>query len=317
MQIVKTSPLPSSLNTLVEDTIGFVKGSRAENTINRYHSYWKAFTAFCAEHGLDAMPADLRTVAVYLTSLAKGGKAMSTVQGHLAALKFAHERRGEALDTEAPIISEVMAGIRRTLGTAQHGSDAVLPEDLRALVAACETGKVGLRDRALLLVGFAGGFRRSELTALTVADIEWVDQGMVLLLRRSKTDQEGRGMEKAIPFASDEGLCPVRSLKAWLSAAGITEGPLFRRVRKNGLVGAEALAEHSVYRIVVALVEAAGLSGKITPHSLRAGFATAALLNGAQVTRVAKHLGHRSIQTTMKYDRVADRFRDHAGEGLL
>jgi len=309
--------LTPALATLAEDTINFARADKAEKTLTVYTACWNVFTGFCATYGLAVTPPDVRTVTMFLTSLEKQGKALSTIHNHLSAIKYFLGRQGQPLNAEDPLLLSVIEGITRKLGSAQVGSDAVLPSDLRALVNTCPGTVTGLRDRAIMLLGFAGAFRRSEMTSLVVEDLTFVDEGLVILLRRSKTDQHGHGMEKAIPFAQDLTLCPVRALRTWLSAAGITEGPLFRRVRKNGLVGSDALSDESVRLIVTGAAKAAGIEGKITPHSLRAGFCTAAALNNVDLARIGKHVGHASVQTTMRYVRIAERFKDHAGAGLL
>jgi len=309
--------ISNELRGLVEDALTFSTASRAEGTVRQYTSQFSSFERFCASHALNALPADVRSVAVFLSHLAKEGKAVSTIVSHLAAVKYFHARQRLAFNTDDPVLSEILAGIRRTVGTAQKGSDALLPEDLVLLVDACANSTAGLRDRALTLVGFAGAFRRSEIAALTVDDVKWVEQGMVLTVRRSKTDQTGAGAEVPIPYGSSLKTCPVYALRAWIQAANITSGPLFRRVDKHGNIGTAAISEDGIRLVVTTLAAKAGLDGKITPHSLRAGFCTAASLAGAQIERIAKQARHASINTTQRYVRVAEQFKDHAGAGLL
>jgi site-specific recombinase XerD len=306
-----------ALASMIEDTLNYANASRASGTTKQYESNWRGFLAFCTQQGLSPLPATSQIVAVYLSALAKAGKATSTVASHLAAIKYFHDRARVLVNWQDPILSEVLAGIRRSSERRVQKAEAILPADLRALVATTDNTLGGLRDRAILLVGFAGAFRRSEITAITVENVERVEEGMVVRLDRSKTDQEGRGAEIAIPFAADQLLCPVRSLIAWLSSADISSGPAFRRVLKTGSVGTEALSEEAIRLILAKAVERAGLEGKFSPHSLRAGFCTSAALAGASLEAVARQARHTSIQTTLGYVRVAGRFKNHAGAGLL
>jgi site-specific recombinase XerD len=308
---------PGDLVALKEQAEALALRSKAASTAERYATCWKTFTAFCDSHGLPYLPADVRVVVLFLTSLVNGGKALATIMSHVAAIKHYHQLGRRDFDAEHPLLAEVMAGIRRTVGKAQRGSDALLPDDLRKLVDSCPATLVGLRDRALLLLGFAGAFRQSEIRSLEVSDLSETDEGLVVFLRRSKTDQEGEGAEVAIPFAKDSNLCPILALRKWLAAAKITEGPIFRGMRKGDKVTASALSEEGVRQLVMRAVEAAGLEGKITPHSLRAGFCTAAAMNGASIEKIARHSRHAKLDTTAKYIRIANRFKDHAGDGLL
>lgn len=306
-----------ALTSMIEDTLNYANASRASGTTKQYESNWRGFLTFCTQQGLSPLPSTAQIVAVYLAALAKTGKATSTVASHLAAIKYFHDRARALINWQDPILAEVLAGIRRSSERRVQKAEAILPDDLRALIGVTDATLGGLRDRALLLVGFAGAFRRSEITAITVENIERVEEGMVIRLDRSKTDQEGRGAEVAIPFAGDKLLCPVRSLATWLSASDISSGPVFRRVLKNGSVGTDALSEESVRLILAKAVERAGLEGKFSPHSLRAGFCTSAALSGASLEAVARQARHTSIQTTLGYVRVAERFKNHAGAGLL
>lgn len=315
---VKTA-YPAVLSSLIEDTMHYAAASRAGSTQLQYTKNWKGFLDFCEAHGLQSLPSTVQVVAVYLSSLAKASKAVSTVSSHLAAIKYFHDRNRISLNWSDPVLTEVMAGIRRSSTRKVIKAEAILPEDLTALVSTVSDGTSGLRDRAIMLVGFAGAFRRSEITALTVENIEFCDDGLVIHLDRSKTDQEGRGSEVCIPHSVNKTLCPVIALQAWLHASGIESGPVFRRISKTGLIGGDALSEEGIRLILAKAVEKSGLeaSGRISPHSLRAGFCTTAALKGASLVQIGRHARHCSTQTTMGYVRVAERFKDHAGTGLL
>lgn len=315
--VVKNGRISSELSSLIEDTFNLASSSKAPATIKQYESNWGTFLKFCTNHALESLPSATQTVAVYLAHLVREGLAANTVQSHLAAIKHFHDRNRCDFNTDDPLLTETMAGIRRTLGTAQNGSDALLPEDLHRLVRNFPKGKTGLRDKALILLGFAGAFRRSEIVSLTVEDLTFVKQGVLIRLARSKTDQEGKGTKIPVPYGSNPETCPVNTLKAWLAEAGITEGPLFRGISRYGTLSAKALTGEAVRLIVGKAVEAAGLEGKITPHSLRAGFCTAAALAGASLESIQRQARHTKADTTLKYIRIAEQWDNHAGDGLL
>lgn len=306
-----------AISSMIEDTLAFAAASRADSTISQYTGNWATFTAFCGTNGLQALPTTPQVVAVYLSHIAKQGKSVSTVNSHCASIKYFHDQARLVVNWEDPILSQVISGIQRVNSRKVNKAEAILVEDLGALVAHTGNGLSGLRDKALMLIGFGGAFRRSELVALTVENTEFVTEGVVLHLDRSKTDQEGRGADIAIPLARNPAMCPVRALRAWLEAASITSGPLFRRVNKGGAVGGESLSEDSVRFILAKLVALAGLEGKYSPHSLRAGFCTQAAMSGRGLEQIARQARHSNPKTTMGYIRVAERFSNHAGDGLM
>jgi integrase len=211
-----------------------------------------------------------------------------------------------------------MTGIRRRHGAAPQQKAPVIDEVLSALVATLDDELAGLRDRALLTLGWFGAFWRSELVALTVADVTNVREGLVVSVRRSKSDQEGRGAEKGIPYASTPAMCAVRALAAWLAASGIAEGPLFRPIDQHGHVGAAALNDRSVALIVQLAAERAGIDPKsVGGHSLRAGFATTAAKKGKSLDAIMRQTLHRSEKVARSYIRHAKLFEDNAAVGLL
>jgi integrase len=210
-----------------------------------------------------------------------------------------------------------MKGIRRSLGVAPSQKDPISPAELRAMVQSRPETLQGLRDRALLLVGFAGAFRRSELVSLDVGDVTWGEDGCTATLRRSKTDQEGEGRKVGIPFGSSPEFCPVRTLQAWVEAAGLTVGPLFRPV-KGSTVSAARLSDKAVARLVKRAAEAAGLDpSRVSGHSLRSGLATAAAKAGKSERSIMAQTGHRSAQMVRRYIRDGELFSENAAAGLL
>ena len=208
-------------------------------------------------------------------------------------------------------MAETLQGIRRTLGTAQPGKIPLLTADLIQVLAHLPAGLAGVRDRALLLLGYTGGLRRSEITALTVDDLAWVPEGAVLTLRRSKTDQAGQGRKVAIPRGAHAATCPISALGQWLEAARIISGALFREVDRHGTTGEAGLHPDSVRGILKRSVKRAGFDPEgFAGHSLRAGFATQAARNGASAFDIMRQTGHRSITTVSRYVRDAQIFRD-------
>jgi integrase len=233
----------------------------------------------------------------------------------LVAIGQAHRLAGHRLDTGHPAIRETMKGIRRTHGTAAAKKDAAVSAVIRDAVdvLAKQPGLRPLRDRALLLVGFAAALRRSELVALDVADVAFVAEGLLLTLRRAKTDQEGRGAEIAIPFGSSERTCPVLTLGAWLKATGIEAGAVFRSVNRHGRLGTARLTDQVVALTVKAAVEAAGYDP--TPysgHSLRSGFITTAARAGVPEAHIQNQSRHKSLPVLRGYIRRGSLFVDNA-----
>ena len=244
---------------------------KAENTVRAYRAAWREFTWFCESQGVPAMPASPSDVVVYLAWLACRVKP-STLQVKLAAVSFAHRMAHQPDPTNDESVRVMTAGIRRKLGTAPQKKAPATCAEIAKMVGALPDDLRGKRDRALLLVGFAGAFRRSELVGLDVADVRFDSTAMAVLVRRSKTDQEGAGMTKVIPYLDDE-LDPASALRGWLTAANIASGPLFRRVDRWGRVGAGRLLGRTVARVVKAAAESAGLEPRqFAGHSLRSGF---------------------------------------------
>ncbi len=317
--LVPVSVPVTPLEELVAVARGYAADARANSTRRAYLADFRAFEAWCAGHALVSLPATPATVAVYLAALAEAGKQPPTVERALSGIAHAHRTRGAAWLRGAPAIGKVMSGIRRRHGAAGHAQKAPLgDEDLAALVGTLGEGRVGLRDRAVLTLGWMGAFRRSELVALRVDDVTRTRDGLVVRVRRSKSDQEGRGAEKGIPYASRPSLCPVRALADWLEAAGIAAGPLFRAVDRFGRVREAALSDRSVARIVQRAAAAAGLDPTtVAGHSLRSGFATTAARKGKGLDAIMRQTLHRSERVARTYIRHGGVFEDNAAVGLV
>lgn len=316
LEPVPIPPYPARLEDLAATAMGFARANRSTATHRAYASDWAHFEAWTARHGLDSLPAAPETVALYVSDLAATLRP-STINRRLCAISVYHQRAGLESPSSAAGVREVMKGIRRSLKTAQHEAAPAVIGEIRRMVAHLPHDVGGTRDRALLLVGFAGAMRRSELVALDVADLEERDEGVVALLRTSKTDQEGQGRRVAIPFGRDPETCPVTALRAWLSAGSITEGSVFRAVDRHGRVGTGRLSDRAVALVVKRAAERAGLDpARYSGHSLRAGFATTAAANGASERAIAAQTGHRSMEVLRRYVRHGSVFTDNAATAL-
>ncbi len=311
-------PLAAEMTAFVQRAEDFVRAAKAPATLRAYRSDWAHFEAWCETHQRLALPAEPTTVALYITDLACC-RAAGTITRRLTSITKAHQSSGfeTPATTRQLAVSETLKGIRRTIGTAQKCKAPLLTKDLRKIVEHLPSNLIGVRDRALLLVGYAGGFRRSEIACLTIEDANFGDDGLVIILRRSKTDQEGQGRKVAIPQGAHPDTCPVRSLREWVSAAGLYRGHLFRPVSRHGKVSQDGLNKDSIGLIVKRAGERAGYdSSTLAGHSLRAGLATQAALNGATELTIMKQTGHRSLAMLRRYIRDGDLWRNNAAASL-
>jgi integrase len=279
------------------------------------------FRRFTERHSFPFLPSTPQVVALYISDFATR-LSVSTIRRRMAAITNAHKEAGFPNSPASPqrhcVVREVLAGIKRTLGTAQHGVDPLLADDIRRIVATTPDNLLGLRDRALVLVGFSGAFRRSELTTtLEFSDLHFTDHGLYIRMRRSKTDREGQGRTVAIPAGEHPETCPVRALQTWLAASGITAGPVFRSVNRHGQVAEHALSPRSIAKILKQAATRAGINpASIAGHSFRAGMVTQAAINGAEERDIARTTGHRSVGMVRRYIRDGDDFGASAQLGL-
>ena len=310
--------LSAELAALDEQLADTLAASVAPSTTKAYDHAWRGFVSWCDGYGLPSLPATPQTVARYLKALAETHKPATLTQ-HCSAIAGAHKAAGYAdPPSRSLLVHKTLTGIRRQQGTAPDAKAPLTVADLRAIV--CEhlpNGLKGTRDRALLLVGFAGAFRRSELVGIDVEHVEFIPEGMVVLLPKSKTDQEGAGRKVGIPFGHSALACPVNALTAWLAAAHIDTGPVFRPVDRGGNVGADRLANRSVALLVKHYVEAIGRDPRaFAGHSLRAGHATAAALAGVEERDIMRQTGHRSTAMLRRYIRDGSLFRSNSAAAL-
>jgi site-specific recombinase XerD len=292
----------------------YIAAAVAANTRRAYRSDWRLFTAWCAARGFAPLPAAPATVARFLTEQA-ATVTIATIARRLAAIGQAHRTAGHTAPSDDATVRTVWRGIRRSKGTAPVKKRPLLTDDLRALLATLPDRLSGARDRALLLLGFAGAFRRSELVALDVVDVETIaGKGLLVTVRRSKTDQEGAGARIPIHPGADPPTCPVAALATWLDWSGIEDGPIFRPVDRYQRIGTARLTAQTVALIVKRAATAAGLDpARVAGHSLRAGFATSAAIAGAELHAIMRQTRHRSATVAAGYVRDADPFRGSAG----
>ena len=324
LQVVDVAALSS-------DEAAYVAAARAANTLRGYRSDWAEWCAWAGAQGYAAMPASAEGISRYLTFLAGCGAKVGTMSRRLSGIRFAHRMRNLPDPTAAARVIAVWEGIRRTHGAPPEQSAPLMPPELWDVVDRCPTTRTwkaakrppepdlaGLRDRALLLVGFVAALRRSELAALTVDQVAEHPNGLVLAIARSKTNQTAERAELAVlPRARMATRCPVMSLEAWLKAAGITEGPVFRAVSTGNRAGSRAMNPSSINVLVQAATARAGLDPALySAHSLRAGFVTYAHLRGASDRAIAHQTRHRSLATLGQYVRVAQAWDDNAATQL-
>ena len=280
-----------------------VAGAFARNTRAAYAADWRCWEAYCAARGRSPQPADPELVRDFLVDEAAAGRKVSVLRRRLAAISTIHRLQGAPFDRAAPVIAYAMKRLAREHGTAKAGRAELMTADIEAMLRTLPPSLQGIRDRSILLLGFASGLRRSELVGLDVADIAWRRDGISLGIRRSKTDQEGEGQTVDVVYGRRERTCPVRAVKRWLEASGIVEGPIFRPVRASKVLP-RRLTDEVVYQIVKACAARAGLDPvRLGAHSLRVGHLTQALANGADPVKAKEQLRHRRLETTLEYNR--------------
>ncbi|MBR0855470.1 site-specific integrase [Bradyrhizobium liaoningense] len=294
----------------------YLEAEKSSSTRRGYSTDWADFTAWCGRVSEDPLPALPATVARYLAQLADGGRKTSTIQRRVAAIRSAHQAAGFEPPTNTEGVKATMRGIRRTLRSKTTRKKPTTAALLSKVLEHLPRTLAGLRDRAILLVGFAAALRRSEVVAIQLKEIERRAGGVLIHLGHSKSDQEGKGTE--IPVPNGKHLRPVEALDAWLAAAGITSGPVFREVDRHGRVGANALSDRSVARIVKRAIKAAGLDETaFSGHSMRAGFVTEALDRKQDPLLVKKQSRHVKLDTLAIYDRRDNELEDHVGGEFL
>ena len=308
--------LTTDLKALHEETLNNLKTSKANNTLRAYKSDFKDFGGFCVKHGFKSMPTDPKIVSLYLTHLSKSSK-MSTLRRRLVSIGIVHKMKGYYLDTKHPIIIENIMGIKRLKGSMQTGKKPILINHLKQIINVINEQNieeiVKLRNKALILIGFGGGFRRTELISIDHEDLDFVEEGVKITLKRSKTDQFGEGMIKGLPYFKNENYCPVINLKKWLKISKIKNGSIFRRFAKGSSLTKHRLTDQSVVLIIKDCLRLAGIeNNNYSGHSLRSGFATVAAEAGADERSIMAMTGHKSTQMVRRYIREANIFKNNA-----
>ena len=294
----------TNIKNLELETIKNLKNSKSTNTLRAYQSDFNDFSLFCKRNGFQSMPTLPKILSLYLTELSTKSK-FSTLKRRLASISIFHKMKGHYIDIKHPIIMENLMGIKRINGTNQKGKKPLLINDLKLLInvidKSFEKDFKKIRDKAILLVGFAGGFRRSELVSIENEDIEFVTEGVKIFVRRSKTDQSGEGMIKAIPYFNNDQFCPVIALNKWINILDNTEKKIFN------------ISDKSVALILKKYASKAGLdSRKYSGHSLRSGFATSTAESGAEERNIMAMTGHKSTEMVRRYIKEANLFKNNA-----
>jgi len=296
--------LITDIKNLELETIKNLRNSKSTNTLRAYQSDYNDFSLFCSKNGFQVMPTQPKILALYITHLASYSK-YSTLKRRLASISIIHKTKGHYIDTKHPIIVENLMGIKRTNGSNQKGKKPLLINDLKLLIKAIDKSKEKnirkIRDKAIVLIGFSGGFRRSELVDIEYADIEFVEEGVKIFVKRSKTDQSGEGMTKAIPYFDNINFCPVKALNKWVVESELMDGRIFN------------ISDKSVALIIKKYANYAGLDAhRYAGHSLRSGFATSTAESGAEERNIMVMTGHKSTEMVRRYIKEANLFKNNA-----
>ena len=295
--------LVTTVKSLELETLKNLRSSKASNTLRAYKSDYKDFTSFCLKNGFKPMPSEPKIISLYLTYLSKSCK-FSTLKRRLASISVIHRLSGHYIDTKHPMITENLMGIKRAKGSHQKAKKPILIDELKLIVNAIDKDgneKNRFKNRALILVGFAGGFRRSELVAIVNEDVDFVPEGVKIFVKRSKTDQSGEGMTKGIPYFLNANYCPVISLKNWIEKSEIKSGKIFD------------MSDKSVALTIKKYTALVGLdSNKYSGHSLRSGFATSTAELGAEERSIMAMTGHKTTQMVRRYIQEANLFKNNA-----
>ena len=306
----------TDIKALKEETLLNLQSSKANNTVRAYKSDFKDFGLFCAKNGFKSLPSEPRIVSLYLTYLSTKDSKISTLKRRVVSIGVIHRLKGYYLDMKHPSIIENIMGIKRRKGSIQKGKKPILINNLKQLINVIdEENKEDikkLRDRSIILIGFSGGFRRNEIVSLDYEDLDFVEEGLKIQIRRSKTDQFGEGSVKALPYFDSSKYCPVISLKNWIKISKISTGPLFRRFVKGSKLSKNRLTDQTVALLIKQYLQLAGIDSKnYSGHSLRSGFATSAAESGAEERSIMDMTGHKSTEMVRRYIKEANLFKNN------
>lgn len=320
------APLSTGLAVADQEAVGhYITASTSAATLRAYRADWASFEAWCSARGLTALPASPETVAAHLAALADDGASPATVSRRASGIGWAHERNGHDKPTQHPGVRATLRGVRRQAaqaGRSPRKARALSTTEVRALVEDLPPGLAGIRDRAIVLAGFALGLRASDIAWLDVADLEIASarpDGLDVRIRHSKTDQAGAGVTLALAPGARESTCPVRALRTWLSASGLETGPLFRAVGKGGpaRLGEGRIATSTVTRVLARAARRAGVDpAHLSAHSLRRGFATVAYQHAVPEREIARTGRWASVTVMRSYD-ASSRWQSGPASGRL
>jgi len=308
--------LITDIKALQEETLLNLQSSKANNTVRAYKSDFKDFGLFCAQNGFKSLPSEPKIVSLYLTHLSTKDIKMSTLKRRLVSIGVIHRLKGHYLDTKHPIIIENIMGIKRRKGSIQKGKKPILINSLKIIINAIDEINnqdiKKFRDRSIILIGFAGGFRRNEIVSLDYDDLDFVTEGLKINLKRSKTDQFGEGLVKGLPYFENTQYCPVISLKNWIGISKISSGPLFRRFSKGSKLSDNRLTDQTVALLIKKYLKLADIDSKnYSGHSLRSGFATSAAEAGVEERNIMSMTGHKSPEMVRRYIKEGNLFKNN------
>ena len=307
----------TDIKALQEETLLNLQNSKANNTVRAYKSDFNDFRLFCAKNGFESLPSDPKIVSLYLTYLSTKEVKMSTLKRRLVSIGVIHKLKGHYLDTKHPSIIENIMGIKRRKGSIQIGKKPLLINYLKKIINVIDDSKNEkikiLRDRSIILIGFSGGFRRNEIVSLDYEDLDFVEEGLKINLRRSKTDQFGEGTVKGLPYFDNSKYCPVVSTRKWIEISKINSGALFRRFIKGSKLSENRLTDQSVALLIKDYLKLAGIDSRnYSGHSLRSGFATSTAASGAEERSIMSMTGHKSSEMVRRYIKEANLFKNNA-----
>ena len=307
----------TDIKALQEETLINLKSSKSNNTVRAYKSDFNDFSIFCSKNGFKSLPSEPKIVSLYLTHLSTKDAKMSTLKRRLVSIGLIHKIKGHYLDTKHPAIIENIMGIKRRKGSAQKGKKPILINNLKIIINTIDQQNKGeikkSRDRSIILIGFSGGFRRNEIVTLNYEDLDFVPEGLKILIRRSKTEQFGEGFTKALPYFDNPQYCPVASLKKWIEISKISSGPVFRGISKGSKMSENRLTDQTVALLIKKYLNLIGIDSKnYSGHSLRSGFATSAAESGAEERSIMAMTGHKSTEMVRRYIKEANLFKNNA-----
>ena len=307
----------TDIKALQEETLLNLQNSKANNTVRAYKSDFNDFELFCAQNGFKSLPSEPKIVSLYLTYLSTKDVKMSTLKRRLVSIGVIHKLKGQYLDTKHPLIIENIMGIKRRKGSIQIGKKPLLINNLKQIINVIDIDKKEeikkLRDRSIILIGFSGGFRRNEIVSLDYEDLDFLQEGLKITLKRSKNDQFGEGSVKGLPYFENSQYCPVISIKKWVEISGIRSGSLFRRFSKGSKLTKNRLTDQSVALMLKKYLKLTGIESKnYSGHSLRSGFATSAAESGVEERNIMAMTGHKSTEMVRRYIKDANLFKNNA-----